>query len=139
MISTLPLHPGQCVAVGVQGEGADHVVRGTIGAGRHRGQRDGALRRPFPPPIVMGMDLVLPIPDDIAERLGPEGLSRRALEAFAIAEYQADRISRYELRRLLGFETRFELDDFLKERGVYDNYTLEDFRREMEDLKRAGF
>ena len=84
------------------------------------------------------MDLVLPIPDDIAERLGGGDLSRRALEAFAIAEYQADRISRGQLRRLLGFETRFELDDFLKERGVYDNYTMADWAREKEALGRLG-
>jgi hypothetical protein len=36
------------------------------------------------------MTLILPIPDDLMARLGEAGdVARRALEAFALAEYQA--------------------------------------------------
>lgn len=67
------------------------------------------------------MHLTLPIPDDIGQRLsaGGEDLSRRALEAFALEEYRAGRLTLPELGRLLGFETRPALDGFLKARGVY--------------------
>lgn len=62
------------------------------------------------------MHLDVEIPDDPAWRLGGSGidLSRRALEAFALEEYKAERISRVE-------------------------YTLEDFHREIDTLKRLGF
>lgn len=85
------------------------------------------------------MNLVLCIPDELAERLGATGdVARRALEAFGVAEYQAERITESELRRMLGFETRYELDGFLKERGVFLAYTMEDLRREQETLDRLG-
>ncbi len=85
------------------------------------------------------MNLLLPIPDDLAERLGAAGdIARRALEAFGVAEYQAERLTEAELRRMLGFETRYELDGFLKERGVFLAYTMEDVRRERETLDRLG-
>ncbi len=83
------------------------------------------------------MNLILPIPDDLAARLGEAGdVSRRALEAFAVAEYQAGRLAQSELRQLLGFATRYELDGFLKERGVFHDYTQADLERERESLDR---
>jgi len=85
------------------------------------------------------MNVVLPIPDDLAEQLGPaDDLARRALEALAIAEYGARRLTEAQLRRMLGFASRYELDGFLKERGVFLDYTLEDLRREQETLDRLG-
>ncbi len=82
------------------------------------------------------MHVILPIPDELAERLGAPGdVARRALEAFGVAEYQADRLTESELRRMLGFETRYELDGFLKKRGVFLAYTMEDVRRDLKDLK----
>jgi hypothetical protein len=54
------------------------------------------------------MNLILPIPDDLGERLSAGGtdLARRALEAFAAEEYSAGRLTLAELGRLLEFETR---------------------------------
>lgn len=66
-------------------------------------------------------------------------LSRRALESLALEEFKSGRISKAQLRRLLGFGARWKLDIFLKEHGVYEDYTLEDFEREREGLRNAGF
>jgi hypothetical protein len=87
------------------------------------------------------MDVTVHIPDDIAARLASAGgdLSRRALEGLALEEYKSGHISDPELRLLLGFETRYELDGFLKAHGVYENFTMEDFERDLADLKNAGF
>ena len=81
------------------------------------------------------------IPAALAERLGGPGpgLDRRALEALAVAAYQAEDLTHFELRQMLGFETRFELDGFLKARGVYEPVTLEDVRHDVETLKRLGY
>jgi hypothetical protein len=40
---------------------------------------------------------------------------------------------------LLGFPTRYDLDGFLKEHEVWANYSLDDFRQEMQDLAQLGF
>jgi Uncharacterised protein family (UPF0175) len=87
------------------------------------------------------MELTLHIPDDVAERLSAAGsdLSRRALEAFGLEEYKAGRLSDSQLRQLLGFATRQELDGFLKTHEVWLNYTMEDLERERAALKRLGF
>lgn len=87
------------------------------------------------------MNITVPIPDEIAERLGADGrdLERLALEAFALAEYSAGTLTAGELRRVLGFGTRVELDGFLKERGLYLEYDLVELDRERRDLARLGY
>ena len=40
---------------------------------------------------------------------------------------------------LLGFETSYEIDCFLKAHGVYEDFTMEDFERDVADLKSLGF
>ena len=88
------------------------------------------------------MELLVHIPDDIAERLAAavnEDLSRRALEAFLAEEYRLGHINKPDLRRLLGLETSYEIDGFLKAHNVYEDYTMEDFEHERKTLKSLGF
>ena len=86
------------------------------------------------------MDVTLQIPDELARRLGTRSdLSRRALEALAAEEYKRGRLTKPELRRLLGFETGHQIDEFLKAHEVFEDYTLEDLEREREGLRRLGF
>lgn len=85
------------------------------------------------------MNRTVHIPDEIAGSLGAGGdLPRRVLEGFAIEEYKSARLSKAQLRRLLGFETRFELDDFLKAHQVGANVSIEGVRRDVLDLKSLG-
>ncbi|MGH9598776.1 MAG: UPF0175 family protein, partial [Terracidiphilus sp.] len=44
--------------------------------------------------------------------------------------YRSERLSESAVRRLLGFETRMEVHSFLKEHGVYLNYSLGDLERD---------
>ena len=87
------------------------------------------------------MNLIVQIPDDVAQRLAAAGgeLSRRALEALALEEYKRGRLAKPELRRLLGFGTRNALDGFLKAHDVFEPYSLDDLERERRDLKQLGF
>lgn len=87
------------------------------------------------------MELTLHIPDEVAQRLNSTGrdLSRRALEALALEEYKSGRLTEPQMRQLLGFETRQELDGFLKAHEVWFNFTLEDLQRERAALHRLGF
>ena len=82
------------------------------------------------------MNVMVPIPDDLAARFGSEAeLGRRVVEALALEEYRAGRLTRPELRQVLGFGTR---GGFLKEHGVVEGITVEEFDRQMQDLDRHG-
>jgi hypothetical protein len=87
------------------------------------------------------MNLIVQIPDDVAQRLASAGgdLSRRALEALGLEEYKHGHLTKAELRRLLGFGTRDALDGFLKAHDVFEPYSLDDLERERRDLHRPGF
>jgi hypothetical protein len=86
------------------------------------------------------MNVTLEIPDDIAPRLAAGGrdLSRAALEMIAAEAYREDRITKPELQRLLGIETSYQLDGFLKVHGIWIDYTPEDAAREQRSLDRLG-
>lgn len=65
------------------------------------------------------MNVMVPIPDALAARFGSEAeLGRRAVEALALEEYRAGRLSRVELSRLLGLESDSALENFLQAHGV---------------------
>ena len=80
------------------------------------------------------MEITITIPDEIARQIIPEGLdpARQALEDMAVEAYRAHRLTGSQLRRLLAIPSRYELDAFLKKRGVWLEYTVEDFRQEGE-------
>jgi len=86
------------------------------------------------------MNLTVEIPDDVAQRLTTFGgdLSRRALEALALEEYRRGHLSKPELRRLLGFGTRAELDSFFAVNAVFGSYTSADLEHDRRDLRRLG-
>jgi len=74
------------------------------------------------------MQITVQLPDDLAQHPDP---AREALEALAIEGYRSGALSAYQARLLLGFETRYELDGFLKERGVWDHaYSVEDLEKD---------
>ncbi len=81
------------------------------------------------------------IPDDMAQRLIPEGHdpARTTLEAIAIEGYRSGALSSYQTRVLLGFETRYELDGFLKAHNVWEHsYSLEDLERDRVTMQSVG-
>ncbi len=61
-------------------------------------------------------------------------LPRAALKSLALEAYRSHFLSAAELRRLLGFETRMQVDGFLKEHEVYD-FTAADFEQDRETLR----
>jgi Uncharacterised protein family (UPF0175) len=85
------------------------------------------------------MNVTVNIPDDLARLLGTTDIERRVLETLALDEYRLGHLSKAQLRRWLAFETRMELDAFLKAHDCFESYTLADLDREREDLQRLGF
>ena len=83
------------------------------------------------------MPVTITLPDDLAAVLLSAGQepTRAALEAIALEAYRQRRITGYQLRRLLGIESHYELDGFLKEHEVYD-YTVEDFEHDLATIQK---
>jgi hypothetical protein len=83
------------------------------------------------------MHIAIDIPDTISGVIAPEQDPVRAtLEALALEGYRSRRLGESAVRRLLGFETRMEVHGFLKEHGVYLNYTMEDLEHDMRGADR---
>lgn len=83
------------------------------------------------------MDITLRIPDDLAGRFGTAGeIQRRALEALALEECKLGRLTKPELRRLLGFTTGEALDRFLR---AHDAMGLEREVRKPPEPAERGF
>jgi Uncharacterised protein family (UPF0175) len=82
----------------------------------------------------LGMAVTIQLPEDIECRLEEQwgNLPRHALEALAIQGYRTGVLSRSQVRRTLGFETRAEVDEFMKRAGIAFDYTIDDFEHDAE-------
>ena len=82
------------------------------------------------------MQITLELPEDIAEGLESKwnDLARAALESLALEAYRSHALTAAQLRRLLVFETRMQVDAFLKEHEVFD-YSAADFEQDRETLR----
>jgi hypothetical protein len=84
------------------------------------------------------MDVTFQIPDELVDSVSATGdLPRRALEAFALEELRAGRITEVQLCDMLHL-ARIQVDGFLKSHGVFEEYTLQDFEDERKALKELG-
>jgi len=83
------------------------------------------------------MEIILQLPEDVARHLASrwQDLPRAALESLALESYRSGLLTQAELRRMLGFQTRMEVDGFLKDHGVYLEYDLEDLDREAQSSR----
>ena len=86
------------------------------------------------------MQLTLDLPDELLAALTANGpdLSRAALEAIALEAYRERKLTTAQLRRLLGFGSRYELDAFLKQHEVWLDYSWEDLEQDREAHRRLG-
>ena len=84
--------------------------------------------------------LTLNLPDELSAALTASGqeLSRAAIEAIALEAYRERRLITAQLRRILGFETRYELDGFLKQHEVWLEYAPQDLERDRETHRQLG-
>jgi predicted HTH domain antitoxin len=82
------------------------------------------------------MNVHIDIPEELFNSQKGD-VSREVLETIAAEGFRTDQLSTAQVRRLLGFETRFEVHQFLAERGIpWVKYSIEDARRESELLRR---
>ena len=74
------------------------------------------------------MTVILEIPEELAQRLGP-GAARMSREALGLEAHRQGLWTEAELGRFLGL-TRLALDEFLKDHGVELGYNWDDLERE---------
>ncbi len=82
------------------------------------------------------MQVVVEIPDTLAEALSPQGadLPRAMLEAYAAQAYRDGKLSRGQVRRLLGMDF-FETERWFADRGIERDYTIEDLEQDRRTLR----
>jgi predicted HTH domain antitoxin len=86
------------------------------------------------------MRVSLDLPDDISAALEERwrDIPRHALEALAVEGYRTGALSENQVRRLLGFESRFDVHALLKEHRVPLRYTEEDAERDLAAHRELG-
>jgi len=84
------------------------------------------------------MQVAIDLPEDIAGSLRSKrkDLSRQALEALALECYRSGALTESRIRRMLGFETRLEVNSFLRDHGVYYTYAPSEIDREIKANER---
>ena len=66
------------------------------------------------------MRVHLDVPEEVARKFAvePGGITRAATEALAIEGVRSGKLTVYQARQMLGIRSRYEMDGFLKARGV---------------------
>jgi hypothetical protein len=83
------------------------------------------------------MQVTVDIPDQFVPSLIPAGrdAARSLLEESVVAAYRDRRLTMEQMRQLLGFGTRMQVDAFLQQHEIYD-YTTADLDKDMATLDR---
>jgi hypothetical protein len=86
------------------------------------------------------MYIHLEVPEEIAATFGgsQESVERAALEGLCLEGVRSGRLSRGQVRRLLGFATRYEVDGFLKQHRVPVEESFEDIQRASDEVLAHG-
>jgi predicted HTH domain antitoxin len=86
------------------------------------------------------MTVAVDIPDDLERRLrdGWADMPRKVLEAVALEAYRSGALTGAEVQRLLGLESRWDVEAFLKQAGVVLDYDQADLARDLEAFRQPG-
>lgn len=82
--------------------------------------------------------VTIQLPDDIERHLRQVDphLDESARDQFLVNNYKAGRLSTGDIAIILGFETRFEAEQWLGRRGVNQNYSMENLEADRSTLDR---
>lgn len=83
------------------------------------------------------MAVTISLPDEILASESAD-LPRRVLEQVALEGFKSGQLAIAQVRRLLGFETRMQVHDFLAAHGIpWVDYPVEDVARERRLLEKT--
>ena len=74
------------------------------------------------------MQVQLDVPEDVARQFAaePGGINRAVLEALACEGVRSGKLTVHQARQMLGIPSRYQMDGFLKARGVLLPITIDD-------------
>ena len=83
------------------------------------------------------MNVAIEIPDDIGRVLAGQagGVSRAVLEAVAIEAYRSGTITPSQVQQMLGLNSRWETEAFLRRAEAYHDYTMDDLERDVAAIR----
>ena len=86
------------------------------------------------------MRVTIQLPDDISAALEEQwdDVPRRSLEAIAVEGYRSGALTEFQVRRLLGLESRFEVHALLKAHNVPLQYSAEDVDDDLQTQRDLG-
>jgi len=86
------------------------------------------------------MRVTIQLPDDIFAALEEQwdDVPRRSLEAIAVEAYRTGALTDFQVRRLLGFESRFQVHALLKEHHVPLQDTAADLEDDLQAQRELG-
>ena len=86
------------------------------------------------------MKVTIELPEDIADALKDEwaDLPQASLEAIAVEAYRTGVLHESQVRRLMGFETRYEVHGLLKKHGVPLRITAADVEADLQTHRDLG-
>ena len=81
------------------------------------------------------MNVTVSLPDEILSKDSDE-ISRQVLEQVALDGFKSGQLTTAQVRRILGFESRLEVYEFLAAHGVpWVDYDEAELRREIDHLR----
>ena len=82
------------------------------------------------------MQISVTIPDDVAVQLGinESDVGRELLETLVVEKYRSRQLTTYQVGQILGHQSRWETDSFLKDRQC-EGYTEEDLNQDRQTLE----
>jgi predicted HTH domain antitoxin len=86
------------------------------------------------------MRVTIQLPDDISTALEArwDDVPRRSLEAIAVEAYRTGALTASQVRRLLGFESRFQVHALLRKHHVPLRYTAADLEDDLQAQRELG-
>jgi predicted HTH domain antitoxin len=81
------------------------------------------------------MSVQIEIPDSVFSLPAGE-VSRQVLETVALEGFKSGQLSTYQVRKMLGFESRFQVHKFLADHGIpWVDYSVDEAKQEIEILQ----
>ena len=86
------------------------------------------------------MQVTVEIPEDIGKVLASAAVqvNRAALEGLAAEGYRSGVLSEFQVTRLLGFSSRFDVHQWLRDRQIPYRYTEADLADDLATLTQLG-
>ena len=81
------------------------------------------------------MSVQIEIPDSVFSLPAGE-VSRQVLETVALEGFKSGQLSTYQVRKMLGFESRFQVHKFVADHGIpWVDYSVDEAKQEIEMLQ----